>query len=317
MHYKLLGNCVTLLLVLLRVTWALDFPECANVTEPDVFVASFRSCAKYVYCSGDASFEGECLGGNYFNQAQGICDDPENVSCDIVAGADVTSIFDDKFQKADNVLEENVTDDLLEEDEEERGGTGNAIEIGDVAETGAEPDAEVEVEEENVPSANAEDHQPLSVFTNPEARKCSRFSSTAVRHIPHRESCSAFFTCYNGMVIPMLCPRNLFFNAETEKCESQLPANCKLRYSVRLNCQKGVYDYMPHPQKCEYYYYCINGFLMMLRCPYGFLWHFERRTCVRQSLAKCYKESAVLMAAQQTHVYRIRNEDMRNSTKIM
>ncbi|XP_005183042.1 uncharacterized protein LOC101893311 [Musca domestica] len=297
------------LLIILCSTWAVEFPECENVTEPDTFVSSYRSCAKYVYCSDDASFEGECLGGNYFNQAQGVCDDPENVKCDIVAGADVISIFDDKYQILETDVvgknqNQNHEDDVLEETKE----TEDELELDTDAESD-DAESDVEVEEEIVENSNNnQDHEHITMFTTQhEAATCSGVSSTAVRHIPHRESCSAFFTCYNGMIIPMLCPRYLFFNSETEKCEPQLPANCKLRYSVRLNCRKGVYDYMPHPQKCEYYYYCLNGFLMILRCPHDFLWHYERRTCVHKSLAKCYTESSILMTSQQQVVYRHRN----------
>ncbi|XP_073821691.1 uncharacterized protein [Musca autumnalis] len=291
----------TLVILTISASWAIEFPECENVSEPDTFVASYRSCSKYVFCSDEElSFEGECLGGNYFNQVQGICDDPENVDCDIVPGEDVSSIFDDKFQKSDIENEEGNENDNGSDDDDEV--------VEEVMDSGENDDDEGE--EEITDNSNAQDHEAVTIYEVPEAIRCSRLSSNTVRHIPHRESCSAFFTCYNGMVIPMLCPRNLFFNPATEKCEPQMPINCKQRYSVRLNCRKGVYDYMPHPSKCEYYYYCLNGFLMILRCPYDFVWHYERRTCVHKSLAKCYTESSIVMGLQQQLpvVYRSPNQ---------
>lgn len=80
----------------------------------------------------------------------------------------------------------------------------------------------------------------------------------------------------------------------------------QLRYSIRLNCRRGVYDYMPHPQRCEYYHYCLNGFLMIMRCPYDFTWHYERRTCVHKSQSKCYVDSSIL-AQQPVVIYRYNN----------
>lgn len=179
--------------------WTIEFPECENVTEPDTFVSSQRSCAKYIFCDGEASFEGECLGGNYFNEIEGICDDPENVECDIVEDDSVSSIYDEKFQKSDK--NEN------EKDSEEN-GFFTADEVN-----------ELEFDQ---------DRDPNGVSDISEAAKCSSGSGNVIHHIPHRDSCSAFFTCYNGMAIPMLCPRNLYFNPDAEKCEEQMPQSCKV-----------------------------------------------------------------------------------------
>uniref|UniRef100_A0A1I8PQB5 Chitin-binding type-2 domain-containing protein n=1 Tax=Stomoxys calcitrans TaxID=35570 RepID=A0A1I8PQB5_STOCA len=193
---------------------ALEYSECLGFTELDIFVSSKRSCSKYIYCNGESSFEGECLGGNFFNEAQGICDDPENVQCDIVEGDGVVSIFDETFQKSEgdkNV--ESLEGDSIEGDDTGFGGT---VEVSS------------ELEENIIHLSNA-----------PKCDKANR----GIRHIPHQDSCAAFFTCYNGIAIPMLCPKNSYFNPETEICDHKMPNKCKLPYSIRLNCRKGVYDY--------------------------------------------------------------------------
>ncbi|XP_075144651.1 peritrophin-44 [Haematobia irritans] len=266
---------------------ALEFPECFNVSEPDTFVSSKRSCSKYIFCDGDASFEGECLGGNFFNEVEGICDDPENVKCNIVGSEGVQSIFDEKFQKSD------IDDEAKALGEDQSNGDADDLIDGD--------DINQDLNFSSANEIKGNELNSIDIVQMSNAPKCSD-NTRAIHHIPHQESCSAFFTCYNGLAIPMLCPRNTYFNAQSEKCDQEMPTSCKLRSSVRLSCRKGVYDYMPHPQICEYYHYCLNGFLMIMSCPYDFTWHYERRTCVHKSQSKCYGESSIL--DQQPVVYR-------------
>ncbi|XP_065359590.1 uncharacterized protein LOC135953567 [Calliphora vicina] len=266
--------------------WCREYEECRGINKPDIVVASKRSCAKYIFCDGENSYEGECLAGNYFNEMAAICDDPENVECTIENNDDVKSIYDEDFNHKESEMEietpNNEDDD--NGDVAENGDSENLsyTEIEEIDETDLE---ETKVNELNVAGETQEQSYP----------KCPQLNGFQnIKHIANPESCVAFYTCYNGHAIPMLCPSKMYFNEESGKCEKQMPQSCKLKYSVRLNCHKGVYDFVPHPHRCEYYFYCLNGYLMIMRCPYDFTWHYERGTCVHKSKSKCYFEKSVI-----------------------
>ncbi|XP_023296343.2 probable chitinase 10 [Lucilia cuprina] len=258
--------CVLIILVNHPI-WCREYEECRGITEPDTVVASKKSCAKYIFCDGENSYEGECLAGNYFNELEGNCDDPENVKCDIEPNDDVKSIYDEDFN-----LKEHETETTAENGDDNE----NITEIDEIDSEEIKENINSEMQQQNIPKC-----PQLNGFHN-------------IKHIANHESCVAFYTCYNGIAIPMLCPGKMYFNEESSKCEPQMPESCKSRFSVRLNCHKGVYDFVPHPYRCEYYFYCLNGFLMIMRCPYDFTWHYERGTCVHKSKSKCYFEKSVI-----------------------
>jgi len=50
-------------------------------------------------------------------------------------------------------------------------------------------------------------------------------------------------------------------------------------------------EFFPHPDNCNYFYYCIKGFLTLQQCPFYYGWDIERRSCVQIGVAKCYGNS--------------------------
>lgn len=181
-----------------------QYEECEGIQKPDVVVASKKSCAKYIFCDGENSYEGECLAGNYFNEKLEICDDPENVDCNIQPSDDVKSIYDDDYTQAPLVDNTKVDNESEIENEEE-----NGINI-----------------EEIIPT-----HMP----------KCpQQMGFYNIKHIANPESCVAFYTCYNGMAIAMLCPAKMYFNEVTGKCQTQMPSSCKVS-STRSSIPQKVF----------------------------------------------------------------------------
>lgn len=47
----------------------------------------------------------------------------------------------------------------------------------------------------------------------------------------------------------------------------------------------------PHPQRCEYYYRCLSGYLTIVRCPYKYGWDFPTKQCKPSSEAQCFSYS--------------------------
>lgn len=58
--------------------------------------------------------------------------------------------------------------------------------------------------------------------------------------------------------------------------------------SAREQCKRETVDIYPHPDNCNYYYYCQNGFLLLQQCPFFYGWDYVKRSCVAINQAKCY-----------------------------
>ena len=185
---------------------ARQYEECEGIQKLDVVVASKKSCAKYIFCAGDNSYEGECLAGNYFNAKEEICDDPENVECNIQPSDDVKSIYDEDYTQPP-ALEDSSNDDGDEDENEDDNDSETNDEI----------------------SVNGGEQSNVADLTAANVPKCPhQMGYQYIKHIANPESCVAFYTCYNGMAIAMLCPAKMYFNEETGKCETQMPSSCKV-----------------------------------------------------------------------------------------
>ncbi|KAM7361078.1 uncharacterized protein ACRADG_009675 [Cochliomyia hominivorax] len=272
--FKLLW--IIVLFIMLKTIYARRYEECRGVNKPNTAVASKKSCSKYIICNGDESYEGECLAGNYFNEKEGNCDEPENVPCNIEPNDDIKSIYDVDYNP--NVSQIESTDN--------NGG----------GEDGADENSAESITDSEIEDMNGNGYNMVSVpLQQQPSLKCSQLSgSQKIKNIANPESCVTFYTCYNGLAIPMLCSGKMYFNERSGKCETEMPQSCKLRLSLHFNCHKGIYDFIPHPHRCEYYFYCSNGYLMILRCPPDFTWNYEQRTCVHKSKSKCYFEQSVI-----------------------
>ncbi|EDV51676.1 chitin-binding domain protein cbd-1 [Drosophila erecta] len=44
----------------------------------------------------------------------------------------------------------------------------------------------------------------------------------------------------------------------------------------------------PHPQRCEYYYRCLSGYLTIVRCPYKHGWDLPTKQCRPIGEAHCF-----------------------------
>ncbi|XP_017051970.1 uncharacterized protein LOC108095398 [Drosophila ficusphila] len=47
-------------------------------------------------------------------------------------------------------------------------------------------------------------------------------------------------------------------------------------------------DY-PHPQRCEYFYRCLSGYLTIVRCPYKYGWDLPTKRCKPIADTQCYR----------------------------
>lgn len=205
--------CVFITLVP-HLLWCREYEECRDISGSDIVVASMKSCAKYIFCDEDNSYEGECLAGNYFNEKSGMCDNPKNVKCKIQPNDDVKSIYDEDFTHRENEQES-------AEDEKEK--------PDDDYKDDNDMNTSIEASEESDSQENEINTDNGVIATQQNETKCPPVNGFHnIKHIANPESCVAFYTCYNGRAIPMLCPGKMYFNEENSKCEPQMPESCKV-----------------------------------------------------------------------------------------
>ncbi|KAH8371953.1 hypothetical protein KR093_009436 [Drosophila rubida] len=56
----------------------------------------------------------------------------------------------------------------------------------------------------------------------------------------------------------------------------------------RPHCDATGDGYHPHPDRCEYYYSCLAGYLSIVRCPYKFGWDYAEGRCKPMAEAQCF-----------------------------
>ncbi|XP_017080065.2 uncharacterized protein LOC108113862 [Drosophila eugracilis] len=57
--------------------------------------------------------------------------------------------------------------------------------------------------------------------------------------------------------------------------------------SERPHCDLTGDGVHPHPQRCEYFYRCLSGYLTIVRCPYKYGWDFPTMQCKPMAEAHC------------------------------
>ncbi|XP_037956389.1 peritrophin-44-like [Teleopsis dalmanni] len=126
--------------------------------------------------------------------------------------------------------------------------------------------------------------------------------------VAHPSNCNQYIQCDGLRSTLGTCPEGTYFNAEVLSCDSSNSV-CKKKEPTteestdpqvnnieptssstdRPLCTSWFDQQFPHPHNCQYYYYCVKGFLTIRRCHIGFGWDFELQKCVSMQDAKCFK----------------------------
>ncbi|XP_067643682.1 probable chitinase 10 [Eurosta solidaginis] len=252
------NNICSVIVISLIVTFhsscAITYKECENAPE-DTFVNSLESCQMYIYCDGDDSYSGECDEGQYFDGES--CDDAENVYC---ALDDTDEPEPERPDQAVTVVPPTVIIPTMPALIE------NTTNIVDSTST-SDPLIITPVVRDHCP--DIDDAQQIVLM-------------------PNKQTCTDYYLCYHGHAIEMRCTDNLHFNIQNGKCDFPEHAQCLIDRPNANKCLPHVTDFFPHPANCNYFYYCIRGFLTVQQCPFYYGWDIERRSCVQMGQAKCF-----------------------------
>ncbi|KAI8121389.1 hypothetical protein FF38_05993 [Lucilia cuprina] len=238
------------------------FDECEDI-DPDTYVASSESCSAYILCNGDDSELFECDEGEYFDSESESCDAKENVVCPL---------------------------DNNEGEDGEGDGDGDGEQPEEPVVTTVAPTTIATTTVPPVTMATT----PAEILDIPPVVKDSCPATddpNQIVYISSSDTCSDYYVCYHGHRIEMHCTDHLHFNTLTGKCDFPENSNCKINNqppSATNKCLPHVTDFFPHPQKCNYFFYCIKGYQTLQQCPFYYGWDIERRTCVHMTHAKCY-----------------------------
>ncbi|XP_068154947.1 uncharacterized protein [Drosophila tropicalis] len=245
------------------------FEEC-NESNNGMYIASSKSCAHYIACEGEDSFEGECGEGDYFNAQDQVCELMLDMDC----------------------------------------RTGSAVQAEPESEPiEGRPEQEVVVQNTTLlPTSIAVSTQSSAISPAPSNALPSNIISTATPSVivvatvcptqdklnqivllPNPNSCTDYFICYHGQTQVMSCSPQLHFNPSTGKCDRPENAKClATNIGAREQCKAHVVDVYPHLDNCNYFYNCNKGYLMVQQCPFSFGWDYEKRSCMEINHAKCY-----------------------------
>ncbi|KAH8259169.1 hypothetical protein KR026_000270, partial [Drosophila bipectinata] len=233
------------------------FDECDGV-EDETFVQSWESCQSYVYCQGEDSIKGDCDDGEYFDGETGGCDAAANVQC----------FLDEVDEPAEPEPEP--------EPEEPEDGNDSTPPTEAPSPPIQEPPTEV-------------DFLDIAPVVKPNCPFSDDPSQVIL--MASNESCSNYYLCYHGHAMEMHCTNQLYFNSISGQCDLRENVQCALDDPRDHKCLPHMTEFFPHPDKCNYFYYCIKGFLTLQQCPFYYGWDIERRSCVQINVAKCYGNS--------------------------
>ncbi|XP_016933023.2 uncharacterized protein [Drosophila suzukii] len=60
----------------------------------------------------------------------------------------------------------------------------------------------------------------------------------------------------------------------------------------RPHCDSSGDGDHPHPQRCEYFYRCLSGYLTIVRCPYKYGWDLITKQCKPMTETQCFSYSS-------------------------
>lgn len=100
------------------------------------------------------------------------------------------------------------------------------------------------------------------------------------------DSCSKYYSCYNGTAIPQDCPSSTYFDKNGQMCVKQAPAYCS---SSSSNPCSGHPEgsFVAKPDSCDGYYYCSSKGAEAGNCPSGLIFDPTEQSCNYPSDSPC------------------------------
>jgi hypothetical protein len=263
------------------------------------------SCEMWILCQGvDDPLEGWCDEGMLFDPIERICDDAENVDCQItppgrpdwngVCEEEHTGQFFPHPDSCSMWIYCNGPDDPTEGDCPE-GDYFDPIEgfceDSSLVECNIVPTQPTQPTKPTQPTQPTQTtRRPTTIIPDPE-NPCppNQTPESGAIFLPSEESCEQYIICIMGVPNLLRCRPGFHWNRAINFCDLPENANCPIRQDPRPlpDCPLGIVRLYPHPNNCEQFILCSNGNRMIQNC--GHLQHFDITTerCLFRNHATC------------------------------
>ncbi|XP_017086338.1 uncharacterized protein LOC108118258 [Drosophila eugracilis] len=92
-------------------------------------------------------------------------------------------------------------------------------------------------------------------------------------------TCNVNYTCGDILTNTTAAPVTTTPIAITTTTTTTTPSPTASPSDIRRQCRQGVTKRFSYPQNCNYFYYCVDGFLLVEQCPIGYAFDSETGAC--------------------------------------
>uniref|UniRef100_A0A182J6X9 Chitin-binding type-2 domain-containing protein n=1 Tax=Anopheles atroparvus TaxID=41427 RepID=A0A182J6X9_ANOAO len=96
-----------------------------------------------------------------------------------------------------------------------------------------------------------------------------------------KSSCGGYYYCNNGGAIFNFCPDDFYFNELTQRCDYPEKVSCHV-----CQQQTGV-QVLAHPQNCNQFIMCSEGYSSVGQCAEGYLFDGRQGVCHPSARVDC------------------------------
>lgn len=99
-------------------------------------------------------------------------------------------------------------------------------------------------------------------------------------------SCQHWIFCQNEAAVEGTCPASFYFDVATQMCRYPEFVDCRID-NVDVTCGPVDLEFHPHPDNCEDYVICVDGFPRVSSCAPGLHWDNTREICDLPQNVQC------------------------------
>ncbi|XP_058838104.1 protein obstructor-E-like [Topomyia yanbarensis] len=103
---------------------------------------------------------------------------------------------------------------------------------------------------------------------------------TDTHFVDDPRQCNKYFTCYQGIAFPKVCPPGFRFIEALQACYQATVDEC-------FNCPDEGLHFFEHPESCRKYVLCYSGKPNVMECSEGMMFNPVEHQCDLESNVVC------------------------------
>ena len=105
------------------------------------------------------------------------------------------------------------------------------------------------------------------------------------RFVANPRSCQHWIFCQNQVALEGQCEGIFYFDENLQMCRYPIYVDCAFG-QVDVECSEN-FELLPHPENCDQYVACIQGFPRIMSCADGLHWNARTSQCDLIENAQC------------------------------